>query len=82
MTNCCGDYHYSDCPTRTGASYDDYDHFEAWVDAYNDAPDPECGGSFDECPWGGCSDCDNDTKASWDAMAEDAAMESALWGDC
>lgn len=59
--------------TRYPHALCDHEFGECYVEA------DECEGGWEDCPYGGCSDCD-DTED--EGGCEDAAMESALFGDC
>lgn len=65
MTNCCGDYHYADCPTRTPApDYGIGDLQDWWYDS-------EPMDDYDDEPFV------DDDGPLWN---EDAGMEAGLFG--
>ena len=58
-------------------------HEDGFCDAEYDEPDVECEGVHDDCPFGGCGECDDDTSdddlAEFEADAHLDANDDLVW---
>lgn len=50
-------------------------HYDEYERGFDDDFEPDCEGFADDCPYGGCSECDDDTD-TFDGM-EDAWLDGS-----